>query len=103
MTKANQVYADADVFGRMIRRLRLSQGWTITELARRSGVNKNHLSMLELGKNTPSLYMLFTLAELFHVEASDMVREIEQERRARKAARAATMLAAAGLAAPGND
>jgi transcriptional regulator with XRE-family HTH domain len=97
MTKAAYVTADAADFGRVIRRLRMSEGWTIAELARRSGFNKNHLSLLELGKNMPSLNMLFTLAEIFRVDASEMVREVEQARRGRKAARAAAMLAAAGL------
>jgi transcriptional regulator with XRE-family HTH domain len=97
MTKAAYVTADAAEFGRIIRRLRMGEGWTIAEFARRSGFNKNHLSLLELGQNLPSLNMLFSLAEIFHIDASEMVREVEQARRARKAARAAAMLAAAGL------
>ena len=97
MTKAAYVTADAATFGRIIRRLRMAEGWTIAEFARRSGFSKNHLSLLELGKNLPSLTMLFVLAEIFHVDAADIVREAEQARRGRKAARAAAMLAAEGL------
>jgi transcriptional regulator with XRE-family HTH domain len=100
MTRAGRVTADAASFGQVIRRLRLSQGWTMTELARRSGLNKNHLGLLELGKNTPSLNMLFALSDLFRVDACDIVREVEQSRRERRAHRAAAMLAAAGLALP---
>ena len=97
MTKAAQVTADAASFGSIIRRLRMAEGWTIAEFARRSGFNKNHLSLIELGKNMPSLNMLFVLAEILHVDAAEMVREVEAARRGRKAARAAAMLAAAGL------
>jgi len=94
MTKAVQIAADAVTFGKIIRRLRMAEGWTIVEFARRSGFNKNHLSLIELGKNMPSLNMLFVLAEIFRVDAADMVREAESARRERKAARAAAMLAA---------
>jgi transcriptional regulator with XRE-family HTH domain len=97
MTKARYVLADAAAFGRILQRLRMAEGWTITEFARRAGYNKNHLRLLEQGKNMPSLSILFDLAELFRIEAADLVREIEQARRARKAQRAASMLAAAGL------
>ena len=95
MTKAKRISADAASFGRVIRRLRMAEAWTITEFARRSGYHKNHLSLIELGKNTPSLDLIFQLADLFRVEASELVREVELERRGRKAARAAAMLAAA--------
>ena len=97
MTQAAYVTADAALFGKMIKRLRMAQGWTIAEFARRSGYHKNHLSVLERGRNIPSLEMLFTLAEIFRIDAADMVREVELARRARQAARAAAMLAAAGL------
>jgi len=37
----------------------MTEGWTIAEFGRRSGFNKNHLSLIELAKNMPSLNMLF--------------------------------------------
>lgn len=98
MTKASYVSANAAVFGKILRRLRLAQGWTVIECARRCGIHKNHLSLLELGKNMPSLERLFEFADVFHVDAADLVREVELARRGRKAARAAAMLAAAGMA-----
>ena len=100
MTKARHIYADAASFGRIIRRLRMAEGWTIAEFARRAGYHKNHISMIELGKNTPSLDLLFRLADIFRVDASELVREVEAERRGRKAARAAAMLAAAEAKPP---
>ena len=78
----------------------MSQGWTIATFARRSGFSKNHLSLLELGKNVPSVKMLFELAELFHIDAWEIVKEVELARRAQKSARAAAMLAAAAKVEP---
>jgi transcriptional regulator with XRE-family HTH domain len=95
VTKASIITADAANFGRVIRRLRMSQGWTIAQFAQRSGFSKNHLSVIELGKNIPSVYMLFQIAELLHIDAWEIVREVELARRDRKSARAAAMLAAA--------
>jgi transcriptional regulator with XRE-family HTH domain len=95
MTKAAYVTADAASFGKIIQRLRMAEGWSIAEFSRRCSFNKNHLSLIEQGKNIPSLNMLFELAEVFRIDAAEMVREVELTRRAQKAARAAAMLAAA--------
>jgi transcriptional regulator with XRE-family HTH domain len=70
MTKAAYVTADAATFGGIIKRLRMSEGWTIAEFARRSGFTKSHLGLIERGKNIPSLDMLFTLSELFRIDAA---------------------------------
>jgi transcriptional regulator with XRE-family HTH domain len=103
MTKATRVAADAVNFGKILQRLRMAEGWTITELARRSGFNKNHLRLLELGQNMVSVQMLFALADVFRVEAAEIVREVELQRLGRKAARAAAMMTRAGLAATADD
>lgn len=95
MTKATIITADAANFGSVIRRLRMSQGWTIAQFARRLEYTKNHLSLIEQGKNGPSIYLLFQIAELLHIDAWEIVREVELARRDRKSARAAAMLAAA--------
>jgi transcriptional regulator with XRE-family HTH domain len=97
MTTARHIKADAIRFGKVVQRRRLQEGWSIAELGRRSGFSSKHLSLIEQGRNMPSLNMLLMLAEVFHVDASDMLREFEQSRREAKAHRAATMLAAAGL------
>lgn len=96
MTKAARITADAASCGRVLQRLRLTQGWSVAELARRTGFNKNHLRLLERGANMPSLAMLFALAEVFRTDAADIVREVEGARRERRARRAAAMLAQLG-------
>src|SRR5438046_10752810 len=103
MTKAAYITADAASFGGIIKRLRMAEGWTIAEFARRSGFTKNHLSLIELGKNMPSINMLFALGEIFHLDAADMAREVQSARRDGEAKRAAALLAAAGLHAAGTN
>ena len=46
-----------------------------------SGLNATWLGVLERGGNIPSLATIFKLAEVFGVEAAELVREIDQLRR----------------------
>jgi transcriptional regulator with XRE-family HTH domain len=64
-----------------VSRLRLARGWSLVELASRSGMNDTYLGVMERGGNMPTLATLFKLAEVFGMEAAELVREIEQERR----------------------
>jgi transcriptional regulator with XRE-family HTH domain len=41
-------------FGRELRRTRTARGWSIAELARRTGINPAHLSRIELGRRPPT-------------------------------------------------
>jgi len=84
---------DAVQFGAIIRRLRLERGWTIRKLAQRCGMNPIYLGVLEAGRNMPSLDTLLELADVFNVNAADMVREVEQPRREARLKRAAALLA----------
>jgi len=81
MPKAARVHPDALRFGAIIKRLRTERGWTLVKFAQRSGMHATYLGVLESGRNLPSLPTLFELAEVFNVEAADIVREIEQARK----------------------
>jgi ribosome-binding protein aMBF1 (putative translation factor) len=78
---------DAVVFGTILRRLREANGLTFVQLGDRLGMNAWHLSTLEKGRNMPSVETLLALAEVYGVEASEMLREVEQTRRSRAANR----------------
>ncbi|HEV7238791.1 MAG TPA: helix-turn-helix transcriptional regulator [Thermoanaerobaculia bacterium] len=78
MPKAKHVHPAAVRFGAIIRRLRLSRGWTLAKCAQRTGMNPTYLGVLEKGGNMPSLQTLLELADVFNVEAAEMVREVEQ-------------------------
>ena len=81
MPKATRRNADAMRFGAIIRRLRQERGWTLQKLSMRCGMNPTYLGVMESGRNIPSLGTLFELADVFNVEASDIVREVEQLRK----------------------
>ena len=81
MPRSRYVDPDAARFGAIIQRLRLSRGWTLVKFAQRTGMNATYLGVLEKGGNMPSLQTIFELADVFNVEAWQLVREVEQARR----------------------
>jgi transcriptional regulator with XRE-family HTH domain len=89
MPKLNFSSRDATQFGAILRRLRLERGWSIVTAARRSGMNPNYLGSLEKGGNMPSLDTLLETADVYGVWAADIVREVEEARRAARAQHAA--------------
>ena len=52
-------------FGRELRRTRTARGWTIAEVARRSGINAAHLSRIELGRRPPTHTVALALDKVF--------------------------------------
>lgn len=52
-------------FGRQMRRDRLVHGWTLDELARRTGINAGHLSRIENGVRPPTARVADRLDEMF--------------------------------------
>lgn len=61
--------------------MRIERGWTLAQFAQRAYMNPKYLAIMEKGGNMPALAALFTFAEVFGIEAADMVREVEQERK----------------------
>jgi len=53
--------------GDRLRALRSARGWTLEELAERSGLSKPFLSRLESGSRQPSIAAVLTLARVFEV------------------------------------
>jgi transcriptional regulator with XRE-family HTH domain len=84
MPRSKRPTADAVCFGAIIRRLREERGWTLVKLADRCGMNPTYLGVLEKGKNIPSLGTILDLAEVFGIDGAEIVREVEQQRRARR-------------------
>lgn len=81
MPKSTVRNHDAERFGAIIQRLRTERGWTLTKCAQRTGMNATYLGVLEKGGNMPSLATLFELADVFSVDAAEIVREVEQARK----------------------
>ena len=89
MPKLTSSSRDAVRFGAILQRLRVARGWSIVTAARRSGMNPNYLGALEKGGNMPSLETLLEMADVYGVSAGDIVREVEEARRAERASRVA--------------
>ncbi|WP_255905697.1 helix-turn-helix transcriptional regulator [Priestia aryabhattai] len=54
-----------------ITQLRVSRGWTQTELARHLKVTRSHVNKLEKGKTNLSLALLERIADVFNVSIKD--------------------------------
>ncbi len=80
--KLRFTHPDAVRFGAIFRRLRVARGWTILVAAQRCGMNPNYLGALEKGGNVTSIRTLFEIADVYGVSAADIVREVEEARRA---------------------
>ena len=74
-----------EAFGQVIRRLRQERGWSQEQLGFEAGVDRNYISLIELGKNSPSLKMLSRLSAAFDVAPSDLL--LAAEARTRKRSR----------------
>ena len=59
-------------FGARLRELRLRRGWTLQELAARSGLSKPFLSRLESGSRQASIAAVLTLSRVFDVSLSSL-------------------------------
>ncbi|HUA33083.1 MAG TPA: XRE family transcriptional regulator [Candidatus Binataceae bacterium] len=63
----------ASELGERLGRLRSGRGWTLAELANRSGLSKPYLSRLESGVRQPSLGALLTLARVYETPLQSLV------------------------------
>lgn len=59
-------------FGARLRELRLQRGWTLQELAARSGLSKAFLSRLESGGRQASIAAVLTLSRIFDVSLASL-------------------------------
>ena len=64
--------------GQVLRNLRTKRKWSQTDLALRSDVDRNYISLVELGRNSPSVRLLFKLCDALNIAPSDFVKEVER-------------------------
>ena len=60
-------------FGKKLKRLRQSKGWTQQYLAVHSGIGRPHISNMETGKKEPCLRALQILADSFGMTLPQLV------------------------------
>jgi transcriptional regulator with XRE-family HTH domain len=61
-------------FGKRIRRLRESRGWSLNYLSAHSGLSKTFLTNIETAKKEPCLFTLETLADSFGLTIAQIMR-----------------------------
>ena len=69
----------AIAFGRVLRRYRLSAGLSQEKLALEAGLQRNYISLLELGQNQPTITTLFKLAVVLSIEPEQIVEAVRIE------------------------
>lgn len=67
--------------GQALRSLRTRRKWSQTELALRADVDRSYLSLIELGKNSPSVRLMFKLCDALDVTPSDFMKDVEKRMR----------------------
>jgi transcriptional regulator with XRE-family HTH domain len=65
-------------FGLALRSQRIKRKWSQTELALRADVDRNYISLIELGKNSPSVRLLFRLCDALNLSPADLLRDVEK-------------------------
>lgn len=66
-------------FGRALRKLRKNRGMSQEVLAFEAGVERNYISLLELGKNSASVKVIFKLAGALGLRPSQLIEAAEEE------------------------
>ena len=64
--------------GQTLRAARKRKGYTQEQLALEAGAERNYVSLIELGRNSPSLRMLFKLCEALGLAPSAFLTEVEE-------------------------
>jgi len=64
-------------FGIVLRELRKQRELSQELLAHESGLERNYISLLELGRNSASIKTVFKLAPVLNVSVSEFMRQVE--------------------------
>jgi transcriptional regulator with XRE-family HTH domain len=68
------------VFAKELRELRTKAGLTQEEVGSRAGVSREYVSMLESGKNTPTIDVFIRLCEAIDASPGDVITRLARSR-----------------------
>ncbi|MEQ1685300.1 MAG: helix-turn-helix transcriptional regulator [Burkholderiaceae bacterium] len=68
-----------EAFGVVLRALRKSKGFSQERLALDAEIERNYVSLLELGKNSVSLRIYFKLCEVLEIDPAELMRRIQDQ------------------------
>jgi transcriptional regulator with XRE-family HTH domain len=71
-------------FGSVVQQLRLAQGMSQEGLSFAAGRHRTYVSLLERGRNSPSLDTLWALAQALGVSPTELVKQVERQLQGRK-------------------
>ena len=71
-------------FGRVLRRLRKHSGMSQEQIGFEAGLERNFISMLELGQRQPTITTIEKLAIALQISASEFIALVEAESKAEK-------------------
>ena len=74
-------------FGEVLREVRKQKGYSQELLAYESGIERNYISLLELGKNNATIKIIFKLAKGLEIEVSDLMILVEERIKATQKAK----------------
>lgn len=66
-----------EAFGFVLRELRKQRGLSQESLAHDAGMERNYISLLELGRNSASVKMIFKLATTLNISVSELMALVE--------------------------
>lgn len=77
-------------FGKVLRELRKGRDWSQEDLAFESGIERNYISLLELGRNSASLKTIFKLAPALGISVAEFMAMVEVRSKERRTGRASS-------------
>ncbi|WP_341346264.1 helix-turn-helix transcriptional regulator [Paenibacillus sp. FSL H3-0469] len=67
------------IIGKTVKAIRLKQGLSQEDLAHECNVDRSYISMIEVGRNEPSVTKIFELCRGLKVAPSDFIKMVEIE------------------------
>lgn len=73
----NKETSPCKAFGIVLRELRKRAEFTQENLAFEAGIERNYVSLIELGRNQPTISVIFKLAKALDIEPSKLIKHVE--------------------------
>ncbi|MGW9593953.1 cupin domain-containing protein [Streptomyces chartreusis] len=80
-TSASPEPADSEGIGQYLRRERLERGFTLGQLAEKTGLSRSYLSNVERDVNSPTINTLRTIVDALGTTLSQLFHAVDRERR----------------------
>jgi len=63
---------ERELFGRNVRRIRESKGWSQDMLSEKSGLHRTYISGIERGARNPTIEVVFKIAKALEIKTSSL-------------------------------